>query len=391
MGYQIKAIDITEFKFDVIINSLGSGNNITSYGSLCKNIVKKAGFNLELDIKKHKKDSTPGNMFVTSGYKLETPNIIHIFTPFYVNDKQMYQLEYVYMRALKEALDNKWRKVGVPIIGTGANGYPFGFVSRMVENLVKKFVELYPKMDVTICKPIEDFKEFDDKFDEDRINKALEKFYKRYPDVKMRDFVYNDERCFEECYDRHREDGTIFSSVDMAEHEYRAKFMIDLDDYKEQVKFRDELEAVLESGKRPVKVDYVKRNIDNITMYIERYMEIRFKEDSIKILKNHVKNYLNGNTDSSSLGTKHGKSKSRDTVSVSTLMRYVLALHMNREEADDFLKFCGRCFSPISRADKVYISMIEKKRFDNKGFINEECEYMKIDKIFGYNLESEGK
>ena len=100
MGYQIKAIDITEFKFDVIINSLGSGNNITSYGSLCKNIVKKAGFNLELDIKKHKKDATPGNMFVTSGYKLETPNIIHIFTPFYINDKQMYQLEYVYMRAL---------------------------------------------------------------------------------------------------------------------------------------------------------------------------------------------------------------------------------------------------------------------------------------------------
>lgn len=71
MGYEIVAKDITELECDVIINSLGCGDNITSYGALCNNILNKAGrLQLELDIKKHKDGATPGNMFITSGYKL---------------------------------------------------------------------------------------------------------------------------------------------------------------------------------------------------------------------------------------------------------------------------------------------------------------------------------
>ena len=62
-------------------------------------------------------------------------------------------------------------------------------------------------------------------------------------------------------------------------------------------------------------------------------------------------------------------------------MRYILALHMTKKEADDFLLFCGKVFSPVGDIDRFYQELIVKKKYVN----DEEDTY----KINGFCLKHE--
>ncbi len=379
MRYKIVAQDITELECDVVINSLGSGEFITSYGRLCRSIVEKnKSIQFENEIASHKSKARPGYSFVTNGYKIKAPHIIHICTPYFIYDKQMYGLELVYIKALYYAYEKKWYNVGLPIIGTGANGYPSYCVYKMVNELVKAFVKIYPKMFITICQPIPKEQKLEDKFDLNIIKKKIEDFYKKNPTIVERDFAYN-KKYFEKRNSIILDEEWNFCTDKMTEQEYIEKYMSNPKEYVKREEFLKEIDAILESGKRPVEIDFSTLENYSITSYIDKYIEVRFLENFRKEVKNHVLKFLGG----SSLKTKHLDPARRPNVSVTTLMRYILALHMNRKEADDFLRFCGRAFSPVDDTDIRYVELIERKIYDKNVLTKEYTEYFK-NLIFAY-------
>ena len=116
-----------------------------------------------------------------------------------------------------------------------------------------------------------------------------------------------------------------------------------------------EKEVILEKGIRPVKFDCTKLYMNSITDYIEEYINCRYSsENDIKIVKKHLYTVVGGEDNKTSIRSKHSNEDKRTTTSVSMLMRYIIGLHMNTEEAKDFLCFCGKSFSPVSKEDYIY-------------------------------------
>lgn len=391
MGFSVKELDITKVKRDVVVNSLGPRERIKVFGQLCTNIVKKAGKDLKDKIFSWEKDAEPGKIFTSSGYKLPSPNIIHIVTPFYVNDKQLYALEFVYKEALITAYKNGWKKIALPIIGTGANEYPHSYVVQMLVRLVNAFVTAYKEMDVTICIPIND-KEDEDSFDPVALDKSVEEYFKKNTDLKMREFKYSPEFFLD------LESDTLESYLNITDAQlkengrrFRREHPCEVccGEFQTLSKVekisppKEKYVDLLESGERPTRFDMTKLTLVSITNYIDEYINRRFKKpEHIKLVKKHVDGYLTDDS-ASSIKSKHNNEKKRTTVSVTMLMRYILALHMDQTEADDLLMFCGRVFSPVSKTDQVYKKIIKRKEY-RKFQANTLCLDEKVEQIFGY-------
>ena len=122
MPFNLSLGDITNIKCDAIVNSLGV--DASKYGKLCKNIVKKANSNelkLRLDIEKNGKI---GSMFLTPGYELKAQKIIHVVSPFRKDDNETCDnLKKVYDDVIGFAIENSFKKIALPFLASGANGY----------------------------------------------------------------------------------------------------------------------------------------------------------------------------------------------------------------------------------------------------------------------------
>ena len=89
MPFKVKYSDITTYKVDVIVNSLGVKGNV--YGKLCKNIITKAK---DQELKQYidKQNNPVGTILVTSAGKLKANKIIHVVTPFKHMDNEKNEL-----------------------------------------------------------------------------------------------------------------------------------------------------------------------------------------------------------------------------------------------------------------------------------------------------------
>ena len=113
--------DITKYKGDVIINSLGV--TTTTYGGICGAILRATKSpELKQIIDKVNDVYSVGEYFVTEGYGL-ADNILHLITPNHDDDKDCRLYKECIRRVLNECKYRKWRKVGIPLIGAGANKY----------------------------------------------------------------------------------------------------------------------------------------------------------------------------------------------------------------------------------------------------------------------------
>ena len=83
MPLQVKYDDVTTYKVDAIVNSLGVYGNV--YGKLCKNIITKAKDD-ELKAFIDKQHNSIGTVLVTTAGNLNCKNIIHVVTPFKKDD-----------------------------------------------------------------------------------------------------------------------------------------------------------------------------------------------------------------------------------------------------------------------------------------------------------------
>ena len=121
MPLKVKYDDVTTYKVDAIVNSLGVYGNV--YGKLCKNIITKAKDD-ELKAFIDKQNNPIGTVLVTGAGNLNCKNIIHVVTPFKKDDDENNSLLIkAYKDCLNKALELGHKSIAMPFIGTGANGY----------------------------------------------------------------------------------------------------------------------------------------------------------------------------------------------------------------------------------------------------------------------------
>lgn len=122
MSFSVTYGDALEYKGDAVLNSLGTNGAV--YGRLCKNIIK--GINRK-DVKTlidAQKDMPFGKIIETEGGDLQATHVLHIVTPFKKNDNSDCSLlRQAYKSVVDFAIDHGYKEIGLPLIGTGANGY----------------------------------------------------------------------------------------------------------------------------------------------------------------------------------------------------------------------------------------------------------------------------
>lgn len=122
MSFSVTYGDALEYKGDAVLNSLGTNGAV--YGRLCKNIIK--GINRK-DVKTlidAQKNIPFGKIIETEGGDLQSAHVLHIVTPFKKNDDaNCTQLRKAYKSVVDYAINHGYKTIGLPIIGTGANGY----------------------------------------------------------------------------------------------------------------------------------------------------------------------------------------------------------------------------------------------------------------------------
>ena len=113
--------DITNFKGEAIVNSLGT--NVTSYGKICRTILKAADdHNIESAIADLGKPK-PLDYIITTAGKLKCNYIIHIVVPYKANDPNNDSLLDCYRKVLDIAINKGIKSIAIPLVGTGRNGY----------------------------------------------------------------------------------------------------------------------------------------------------------------------------------------------------------------------------------------------------------------------------
>ena len=396
MSFSVRAVDVTTIKScDAIINSLGILENVTRYGRLCKNIVAGANsIKLKKEIESFKNNAYPGNIFLTSGYELPAKHIIHIVTPLFEMDKDLKVLEESYKKALVVAYKKGYKKIGIPLIGTGFNGYPRAYVIKLLISIVKDFANYVPKMKIIVAIPIESAKDFSNTFDENEIKKSINKFFDENKGLEKREFHFT----FNEFLNLAKENNNLTScnenaekrSEDFYESLYSSQKRIEKLRFKKFLKSYENLNIdkneLLNWGKRPTIIDMQNIGKYTITNYINAYIEQRYYSSSeIQLVKQHVYDYVGGIENQTSVKKKHDKEESRSNITTPTLMRYILALHMDLDEAIQLLSFCGRAFSPASERDFKYKELIKRKVYD-KFVVHEYCINQNIDQIFNYDF-----
>lgn len=353
-----KPLDITKLKADAIVNSLGYDTNV--YGAICAAIVKAANSDeLVKQISSWKDDGENGKIYETPGYSLSSKHILHVKTPFFKYDHDMYDLERTYRDILLYAYEHKYYNLGLPIIGTGANGYPHAYVLKMVMLMTEAFSDLHKEMRITICNPVKTLEDYHNDYDLTKLESSLRQYLVENDIEIDNDFEYDDEffgrktLCIAN-YSKYKDEASRFTN-----EQRRGKpvySFLDEDDI-----------SILEKGERPVKFDCTKLSSMSVQHYLDKYLQVRYKNEedrkiAYRLMKENAVYYKeNANAFYSKLKGK----RARETITTDKIVRYSLALHMNLEETNDFLAFCGRCFSPVDEKDKILKSFIMDKVYDH--------------------------
>ena len=121
MPFKIRFDDITTYKADVVVNSLGIDGRI--YGRLCQSILDRANSDELKSFIDSKTNNKVGQIFVSDAYGLNSKKIFHVVSPFCNNDTNNQNLINTYRNIFLEVIKYGYKSVAVPFLGTGANGY----------------------------------------------------------------------------------------------------------------------------------------------------------------------------------------------------------------------------------------------------------------------------
>ena len=327
MPYQIITGDITKYDGDIIINSLGVSTNI--YGGICGSIVKAATKNKDelVSILSDVNDVyTIGDVFITGSYGLPCKKIMHVVMPFASNDnpycdqyKKM--LDIIFIRCIKKKL----YKIGIPMIGCGANGYKRENVCAYIETKASFYKKVCPELDVSIVIAPKDI-------------------------AKMNRGRLEDIRGGEHYHDEHT-----------------------LDKFKKGSKQFD-AGGYINSLRNKVTISESKQNkINSVSDYVKEYASASEQYcGKENVLRNRINRYFGyGNVTKQDVITKGASrfaeySKEGASPTKNFLLKTAFAIGMSLEEVTCFLNFFGYSFAHfgVKKEDDIIRDLFSEEEYD---------------------------
>lgn len=124
MSFKVIYGDATTYKGDAILNSLGTNGAV--YGRLCKNVIEKINRPAVKKLIDEQVNMAVGTIIETEGGDMNCEHVIHIVTPFRKDEVSVSgnkKLIAAYQSVVDYAIKKGYKSIGLPFIGTGANGY----------------------------------------------------------------------------------------------------------------------------------------------------------------------------------------------------------------------------------------------------------------------------
>lgn len=328
MSFTVTYGDALEYQGDAVLNSLGTNGAI--YGKLCKNIIKGINRQEVKALIDAQKNMPFGKIIDTEGGDLNCKRVLHIVTPFKKDDdKKCAKLHEAYKSVVDFAIEHGYKKIGLPIIGTGANGYSDKESYEAVIDVLSDIsdeenVKKTDIIDATVIAylnpvPLKDqlkSRELDvDYSDGDGIE------FGSYDKIEINNydrFLYEDPKINEAYEDKHS-----FLSV--------SNFVSDIepeDSFFPQLICRS-------TG------SYV-RPYDFVDDYMSQY------DLPLKTLREYDSH-------------KRQKIRKNKTLSKIDVFRFSVLLNLNKTEIIQFMSYCGYGFNPMSRLDMFFMDYINSE------------------------------
>lgn len=325
MSFSVTYGDALKYKGDAVLNSLGTNGAV--YGRLCKNIIK--GINRK-DVKAlidAQKDMPFGKIIETEGGDLQSAHVLHIVTPFKKNDdSNCTQLRKAYKSIVDYAINHGYKTIGLPIIGTGANGYSDKEAYEAVLDVLSEISD----------KEVET--------EEDIINATVIAYLNPKP---LKEQLYEDERRM--LLERSRNvQGVYYDSFDLADKVSPQNSKLK-EAYADKHSFLNIIKFVADINPEDMFFPY---NWPNPNPYKYPY---DFVDDYCAQKKLPLKTLREYDS--------HRRQKTRinQTLSKIDVFRFSVLLNLNKTEIIQFMSLCGYGFNPASRLDMFFMDFINGK------------------------------
>lgn len=140
MAFSVEYGDAVTYFGDVVLNSLGTNGAV--YGKLCRNVIKGINRKDIKDMIDARKNMPIGEIIETQAGDLNCKHVIHIVTPFKKqDDNKCTALRNAYKSVIELAIKRGYKTIGLPFIGTGANGYSDKEVYDVLIDLLSEISE----------------------------------------------------------------------------------------------------------------------------------------------------------------------------------------------------------------------------------------------------------
>ncbi len=324
MSFSVIYQNAIKYKGDVLVNSLGK--NGAEYGALCKEIIN--GINLKY-IKGQidsKRDMEYGYMFETDGGDLPVGHVLHIVTPMAKDDKDNIALYNAYKSVIEFAISKGYKKIGIPLIGAGYNGYSEG---ESYDTLLKVLEEVSEKE--------EELENNGNKLKKEIINASI--IIYRKSDTK-KDYKSIDKK--EKIYRKYFGNGFNQSRID-----FNGRIS---DEIKNEHSFLRVMDFVSDINPHdifsPKFTSADKRSYAHPYDFVEDYC-IQ-KDLPVKTLREYDSH-------------KRNKIHDNKTLSKIDVYRFSILLNLNKTEIIQFMSLCGHGFNPTSDLDMFFMDYVEGK------------------------------
>lgn len=327
MPFQIIRNNIINVKADAIVNT-ANPKPIFAFGTDGA-IYIAAGEDKLLKDRKKIGVIEPGNVAVTSAYKLKAKYIIHTVGPTWKggNQGEFDVLKSCYTKSLEKAMELGCESVAFPLIATGVYGFPKDEALKIAMGEISAFL-MREDVDMTVKLVV---------FDETAFRLSQNIFFQieTYIDDEAVLSVYKEEygkdsRGYERekvRYRRSLEEHHIESTVPKTFDEYTMDKSLYMKDEKEDRSFQEHLLKLI-----------IAKDIDN---------KIVYKRSNVS--KKAFSKIMCGDT-------KKPQKK--------TVLGFCIGLRLNLQEAIELLASADMAFNPYNKRDKLIIQCIEHHQYD---------------------------
>ena len=307
----IESVNIQDVKADVIINSIGVGEGVKTYGAVCKAIVNKINSeNYKNMIDNAKQVYVLGEFFTYSVNNNALPfkHIINLITPYYEEDHDLHIYRDCIRRIFGQCSKLEGVKtIAIPVLGVGANHYPYKEALDTITEIAEGFVNAYPCYKVIIALGTAEANEKN----QQRLNKVMPA-NRRRPEIEK--------------------DISKGSASYTKTHKIVLSTKYDYKYFKRETVFMKDDDVIFNGG------------ITSVKEYSDRFVEEKYDDEVQKIANERVRAFLGyGKNNPKDAGSKTLSDMTSDS-NIYRFLAIAFALRMNFDETEAFLKYFGKAF-----------------------------------------------